>query len=202
MPAETRCAAQISDESLLAAIQEGSQDGFALLVQRHANRFYGLAYRIMHHREDAEDIVQEAFLRLWQKPEAWRADLRSKFTSWFYRVVVNLCLDRKRAPAWDEFTDDHDSPDPTLDGEAIMTALQNAELIWQQVSSLPLRQQVALQLYYYDELPQQEAADAMELQLKAFQSLLHRARLSLKEKMIMSGTQNHLNGGNHAVASK
>src|SRR5688572_7765335 len=93
------------DHELLTLIQDGSHDAFAVLVQRHSERFYRLAYRYVHNRETAEDIVQDAFLKLWEAPERWQPERNSKFTTWFYRVVVNLCLDwqkKKRPLALDD----------------------------------------------------------------------------------------------------
>ena len=93
------------DHELLARIQAGSRDAFAALVQRHTERFYRLAYRYVQNREEAEDIVQDAFLKLWEDPGRWQPERNSKFTTWFYRVVVNLCLDwqkKKRPSALDD----------------------------------------------------------------------------------------------------
>ena len=93
------------DHELLALIQDGSHDAFAVLVQRHTERFYRLAYRYVQNRETAEDIVQDAFLKLWEDPGRWQPERNSKFTTWFYRIVVNLCLDwqkKKRPLALDE----------------------------------------------------------------------------------------------------
>ena len=87
------------------AFKTGSHDAFAVLVQRHTERFYRLAYRYVQNREEAEDIVQDAFLKLWEDPGRWQPERNSKFTTWFYRIVVNLCLDwqkKKRPLALDE----------------------------------------------------------------------------------------------------
>ena len=85
-----------SDEQLLEAIQAGSHHAFSLLVKRHSTRFYAIAYRYMAQREAAEDIVQASFLKLWENPHLWQSGLNAKFTTWFYRIVVNACLDAKK----------------------------------------------------------------------------------------------------------
>ena len=85
------------DHELLERIQDGNGQAFAALVERHTDRFYRLAYRYLQSKEAAEDVVQDAFLKLWENPALWQPQRNSKFTTWFYRVVVNLCLDlRKR----------------------------------------------------------------------------------------------------------
>ena len=80
------------DESLLARVGEGDGPAFAMLVRRHSDRYYRLAYRYTARREEAEDIVQAAFIKLWETPDIWDPRRGAKFTTWFYRVVVNLCF--------------------------------------------------------------------------------------------------------------
>ena len=97
--------AEKDDQELLALIQDGSHQAFAELVQRHTQRFYRLAFHYVQNRETAEDLIQDAFLRLWENPASWQPGRNSKFTTWFYRIVVNLCLDwqkKKRPVALDE----------------------------------------------------------------------------------------------------
>jgi RNA polymerase sigma-70 factor (ECF subfamily) len=91
-----RSLSDLDDELLVYEIQEGSHDAFVELVGRHAKRFYGVAYRLLFSKNDAEDAVQQAFLRLWERRSFWDSHKGAKFTTWFYRVVVNLCLDNKR----------------------------------------------------------------------------------------------------------
>ena len=90
-----------SDEDLMAAIGQGDQRAFALLVDRHGKRATALAARITLNRSDAEEVVQEAFLRVWVKAPAWRPQAGAgdaQFQTWFRRVLVNLCIDWRRRP--------------------------------------------------------------------------------------------------------
>ena len=84
------------DENLLGRIRVGDAPAFAALVRRHSERYYRLAYRYTARREEAEDIVQTAFIKLWETPDIWNPRRGAKFTTWFYRVVVNLCLDSRK----------------------------------------------------------------------------------------------------------
>lgn len=84
------------DNELLSLIQSGSSQAFSTLVERHTERFYRLAYRYLQSREAAEDAVQDAFIKLWENPGLWQPEKNSKFTTWFYRIVVNLCLDSRK----------------------------------------------------------------------------------------------------------
>src|SRR5688572_17695854 len=84
------------DNELLALIQDGNGQAFGVLVERHTDRFYRLAYRYLQNRAATEDVVQDAFLKLWENPALWQPQRNSKFTTWFYRIVVNLCLDQRK----------------------------------------------------------------------------------------------------------
>ena len=84
------------DNELLGLIQDGNGHAFAVLVERHTDRFYRLAYRYLQDKAAAEDAVQDAFLKLWENPALWQPERNSKFTTWFYRIIVNLCLDQHK----------------------------------------------------------------------------------------------------------
>ena len=171
------------DHELLALVQSGSHPAFAELVQRHTARFYRLAFRYLQNKEAAEDMVQDAFLKLWEDPGKWQADRNTKFTTWFYRVVVNLCLDwrkRKRPLAINEempLADERESVDQT------MLRDEEQRILEQEIAALPERQRTALNLCFDEGLSNQDAADAMGVNLKALQSLIMRAKTTLKERM-------------------
>ena len=176
-------AAPETDEELLARIQGGDQQAFSTLVERHSERFYRLAYRYLQNRDAAEDVVQDAFLKLWEDPNRWQARHRTKFTTWFYRVVVNLCLDLQKKKRPIEL--DSETPLPGRDesiDESIIRA-QEQNLLEREISRLPERQQTALNLCFDQELTNQEAADVMGVNLKALQSLIMRAKSTLKDRM-------------------
>jgi len=81
----------VSDEALLAQFKEGDQTAFGQLVERYQQRAYGITYQMLGSLQDAEDISQEGFIRVYLGAESFRGD--SKFYTWFYRILVNLCLD-------------------------------------------------------------------------------------------------------------
>jgi RNA polymerase sigma-70 factor (ECF subfamily) len=172
------------DEELLAIIQDGSQQAFSVLVQRHTERFYRLAYRYLQSKEAAEDVVQDAFVKLWEDPGRWQAERNNKFTTWFYRVVVNLCLDwqKKKKPLelGDQevsVADDRETPDI-----AILQA-EKQNILEKEIAALPERQRTALNLCFDEGLSNQEAAEVMGLKLKALQSLVMRAKTTLKDRL-------------------
>jgi RNA polymerase sigma-70 factor (ECF subfamily) len=171
------------DQELLALIQEGSHEAFAELVQRHTERFYRLAYRYVQNRETAEDLVQDAFVGLWANPASWRAERNSKFTTWFYRIVVNLCLDwqKKKRPL--PLNEEMPLADERESADEAMIRIQEQKLLEKEIAALPERQRTALNLCFDEGLTNQEAAESMGLNLKALQSLIMRAKTTLKKRV-------------------
>lgn len=171
------------DHELLALIQDGNGHAFALLVERHTERFYRLAYRYLQNKAAAEDVVQDAFLKLWENPALWQPERNSKFTTWFYRVVVNLCLDmrKKKKPA--ALDDDLPLIDDRTPADEMMMRAQEQKSLEREIDALPERQRQALNLCFDEGLSNQEAADIMGVNLKALQSLIMRAKTTLKERM-------------------
>jgi RNA polymerase sigma-70 factor (ECF subfamily) len=171
------------DRELLALIQGGSHHAFGTLVRRHTERFYRLAYRYVQSKEAAEDIVQDAFLKLWEDPGKWQPERNARFTTWFYRVVVNLALDwkkKKRPAALDEDLPLIDEREPA---DAAMIRAQEQDILEKEIAALPERQRTALNLCFAEELSNQEAADVMGTNLKALQSLVMRAKATLRERL-------------------
>ena len=83
-----------SDEALMARLIQGETAALDLLVERYQQRAYGIAYQMVGHSEDARDISQEAFIRVYEGAASFRGE--SRFYTWFYRILVNLCLDHLR----------------------------------------------------------------------------------------------------------
>ncbi len=173
----------LSDEALMLLVQQKNEAAFAALVHRHSRRFYAVAFRTVFYKHEAEDIVQEAFVKLWLKPELWDSKHHARFTTWFYRVVINLCLDYhkgKKAEPMPEFFEVQDSGKDAL---AQLEDQRQKTMVQKALQQLPERQRIALNLCFYEELSNQEAANIMAIPLKALQSLLMRAKTNLKETL-------------------
>lgn len=171
------------DAELMACIKKGEHPAFAILVRRHSTRFYRVAYRFTANRAEAQDVVQDAFLKLWENPESWNPDKNSAFTTWFFRVVVNLCLDLKKKKRPFQLIDEIPIADERDTQEETIIEQQEARQVEKHIAELPQRQRTALNLCFYEGLSNQEAAEIMGLKLKALQSLLMRAKLTLKDKL-------------------
>lgn len=177
---------EISDESLVQRVQNGEHEAFAQLVRRHTNLFFKAAYRMCANENEAEDIVQDAFLKFWKKPEAFDADKGVKFTTWFYRVVTNLAIDhmRRKKPQTDPVVLDF-MPDDRDGVEEMMEQQEREDALEVAIQALPERQKMALNLCFYEGLSNKDAAEILGVGVKALESLLMRAKKTLKERLIV-----------------
>jgi len=193
--------AQESDDGLMAEVRKGNHDAFAALVTRHSQHFYALAYRTLGNQDDAQDIVQNAFVKLWQKPQLWQPN-KAKFTTWFYRVIVNACHDYRRKygrsvnvdnSMFEELSRPVDSEQAALEDKQNVSRQQQA--LEFSIANLPSSQRDAINLVVYSELPQKQAAQVLGVSLKALESLLIRA------KRAMAKTVNEFEDNNAAIMS-
>jgi RNA polymerase sigma-70 factor (ECF subfamily) len=180
----------LDDESLISQIQEGSHEAFATLVNRHSNRFYRIAYRLVSRKDDAEDIVQDAFLKLWNRPNLWDPGKGTKFTTWFYRVVINLCLDHRKKKKLVNLSEGIEFAEEKPGADILLDVHQKQALLERLICELPERQQLAINLCFYEGLSNNEAAQIIGVRVKALQSLIMRAKTTLKYKV-----KRYLGGG-------
>ena len=178
---------QVSDDALMRRVGDGDAAAFAALVERHAKRPHRIAWRMLGDAGEAEDVAQEALLRLWKDATRWQARpeaMGAGVSGWLARVATNLCLDRlrRRARLSDDQVPDRADPAPLAD-EALSDDQERAR-VRAALDALPERQRAAVVLTYYEDLPNAEAAAALEMNIKAFESLLLRARRALKARLV------------------
>lgn len=185
-PIGARADAEIlSDEALMAQVGAGDRQAYGVLVDRHFARSCGLAGRVIGAvSTDAEDVVQEAFLRLWKHAPNWRPK-GAKFTTWFYRVIMNLCIDvqRKARKKTLPLEAAGEPADDTPSSEAVVHRDQIAARITVALGDIPDRQRAAISLCYFDGLSNREAASVLEVNIKGLESLLSRGRKGLRERL-------------------
>ncbi|MDB5445919.1 MAG: polymerase sigma-70 factor, subfamily [Phenylobacterium sp.] len=167
------------DEALLVRIADGDPAAVRALVGRKLPRILGLAQRMLGDATEAEDVAQEAFLRVWRQAPKWRPG-QARFDTWLHRVALNLCYDRLRrrreiaTEAPPEQADEGPAPDRGL------VAQDTGRRVGEALGTLPDRQREAIVLCHYQELGNIEAAAAMGVTVEALESLLSRGRRSLR----------------------
>jgi RNA polymerase sigma-70 factor (ECF subfamily) len=170
------------DRVLLAGVARQDQKAFRALVDRHLGAVLSLARRMLRDDAEAEDIAQETLLRLWRS--GGTLDLGAHgLRPWLRRVASNLCIDRvrgaRRTVVVDEVPEEAEPP-----GQ--MVALEQQELakrVDEALKTLPERQRLALTLFHHEGLSQIEVGDIMGISDEAVESLLARARRSLKTQL-------------------
>jgi RNA polymerase sigma-70 factor (ECF subfamily) len=180
---------KLSDEDLMMRVQKADHDAFSELVRRHTDRFYACAQRICADPGTSEDIVQDAFLKLWSRPEIWKQGKGAKFTTWFYRVVTNMALDylRKKKPVLSDELLGYAADDKAPRQDDVIILSEEEQALEGAIDGLPERQKLALNLCFYEELSNKEAADILEIGVKALESLLMRAKAGLKDELMRQG---------------
>ena len=168
------------DSALLARYARGDAGAARLLTVRLTPPAFGQAFRLLGDRAEAEDVAQEAMLRLWRIAPEWRAG-EAKVTTWLYRVVANLCTDRLRrrgraAVALDEVAEPQD-PAPSV--EARMQADARASALRAALADLPERQRIAVMMRHFEGASNPEIAQALEISTEAVESLTARGKRAL-----------------------
>ena len=169
----------------MARVAAADRTAFACLVDRYGMRYRALAYRYLGDIALAEDLVQEAFVKLWTHAGRFDPE-KARFTTWFHRIVVNRCLDEKRRRTVDALPEGFDQADDRPSAEHEMAEAGGQSQVRAALAALPDRQRLAVTLSYFDGLSNIEAADVMQLNIKAYESLLVRSRAKLKEQLLAS----------------
>jgi RNA polymerase sigma-70 factor (ECF subfamily) len=169
------------DARLMARSADGDRSAFAELIQRHQRRVFELAYRTTVNAALAEDITQEAFLRVWRSADRYQPSAR--FGTWLYRIVVNLCLDefKKKKPFPGEIPDQADVR--TAHPGGVLEADERALAVRRAVADLPERQRIAVLLHRFMGLPTRDVAEATGWTESAAESLLVRAYAALRKSL-------------------
>lgn len=169
------------DAQLMALCVGRDELAFEELVSRHATQAWGLAMRLLNDAQDAEDAVQVIFQKIWEHPEKWSPERGTPFLSWLKRVVVNKCLDmiRKRKPTTD--ISGLDIVDETPDFPSKLDQDVRLKLLHAAIDKLPARQKAAVVLCYQEGHCQKEAMEILGIGEKALESLLSRAKSTLRK---------------------
>jgi len=186
-----------TDNELMQAIAEADTEAFALLMGRHVPTMTALARRITLNFHDADEVVQEAFLRVWTHAPRWRADGPAQFRTWLQRIVTNLAIDRCRKPKALPLEAAGDPPDPARDAESGLQAQDEARIIREAMARLPEHQRAAIALYYFDEMSAAQVAEVLDKTVGSTEVLLTRARHALRSLLTNKGFIGKEKGGHN-----
>ncbi len=172
------------DEALLAAFAAGDRAAARVLTMRLTPRVLAHAYRLLGNRAEAEEVAQEAMLRLWRQAPEWRAG-EAKVTTWLYRVTANLCTDRRRRARGGTVPLDAvpEPPDPQPGVAERMQMRTRADALQGALCDLPERQRQAVVLRHIEGLANPEIAEIMGASIEAVESLTTRGRRALAEAL-------------------
>jgi RNA polymerase sigma-70 factor (ECF subfamily) len=173
-----------SDEVLVAHIASGDEAALRIFAARHVARCLAVAQRIIGNTSDAEEVAQDALLRVWLNAAQFQAG-QALVTTWLYRIVVNLALDRLRKyrRRFVSLAEAGDQADPAPDAQLLAEGRQLESFIARAIAALPSRQRVALTLCYFEAMDCAEAASVMAISVSAMESLLVRGRRTLRDRL-------------------
>ncbi|SOB90970.1 RNA polymerase ECF family sigma subunit [Rhodobacter sp. JA431] len=169
---------ELSDEALLVLYGNGDGAAARALVARLGPVAFRVAFRMLGDRTEAEDLAQEAMLRLWKIASEWRTG-EAKVSTWIYRVTTNLATDRlrrRRGVGLDEAPEVADGAASALEG---LIAHDRAAALEMALAQLPARQRQAVVLRHLEGLSNPEIAEAMEIGVEAVESLTARGKRAL-----------------------
>lgn len=185
-----------SDEDLCRKIAQRDDGAFDLLVERYQERAYRIAWSVVRDREDAKDCSQDAFIRLHESAGSFAG--QSKFSTWFYRILVNCCLDHqrkrrgwRRLVGWGGGRDDERDagdpverlPAPFTDPTDSMVRDHRMSRLWEAVDELSPQQRTAVLLQCREELSTKEIAAVLQVSEATVRVHLHRAYSALKRRV-------------------
>jgi RNA polymerase sigma-70 factor (ECF subfamily) len=178
-------------EPLISRCQIGDRDAFAELVQRYQNRLYNFIYRTLQNKEEAEDAVQEVFIKVFHAIRNYRPE--SSFTTWLFRIASNHCIDRFRrrkhstvsltvnAPEGEEST--LEIPDTTNNPELLFFNAELQEALRSAIDSLPPKYRMVILLRHQQNLSYQEISEITGLPEGTIKAQIFRARRLLRERL-------------------
>jgi RNA polymerase sigma-70 factor (ECF subfamily) len=180
------------EKRLTERAKRGDREAFAELIEIYKDKIFQLAYRMVGNRQDAEDIAQETFLRVYANLHNY--DDSYKFSTWIYRIATNLCIDRGRKKRPDFSLDEEiesgqgmdwysrlSSNDKTPEEKLVTQELQ--ETVQDAISHLAPKYRSIMILRYIEDLSLQEISDVLKLPVTTIKTRIHRGREALRSRL-------------------
>ena len=195
-----------TDEELVARSMGGDLDSFNQLVLRWERPIYALAYRVIGREEDARDVAQETFLRAFRALKGFKG--QAKFSSWLYRITLNLCRDwirRERrtpvvqAPEGVDVIELAGEATPSESIEELVSRREIGRAVGKAMSQLPDEQRTAIILKEYHGLTFQEIADLLDCPLSTVKTRLYQGLTVLRKQLREAGVESTFGSGREAT---
>jgi len=187
MKAEVVIAADL-DQEFAKRIASGEATAMREAVDEFLPQVHAVSRRMLRNEADADEVVQETFLRVWRHAGKWTPK-GARLRTWVVRITMNLCYDRLRKTGSQRVLPLDEAPD-IADGapsaDSVVGSSDQAGIVRAAVDGLPDRQRAAIQLVHFDEMSNIEAAEVMDVSVDALESLLARGRRSLKKQLMES----------------
>jgi RNA polymerase sigma-70 factor (ECF subfamily) len=180
--ASERAVTEVADEELVERLRAGDVAAYDTLVNRHMRSAFSVAYRLLGQREDAEDLVQDAFMVALEKIDSFRAGHR--FAPWFFRILVNRGLNARKSRSLrqtDALPAELSTREPTPHAEAERTEMR--ERLDVALAALPERQRTIVRLFELEGFSSPEIAEILELSDGTVRWHLHQARQTLRQSL-------------------
>jgi RNA polymerase sigma-70 factor, ECF subfamily len=171
------------EAELIHSILEGNQQDYTILIKQYQANVFRTAMGLLHNKEDAEEITQDVFVKVYQSLSSFNG--KAAFSTWLYRITVNTSLNylqkKKRRRFWVGLSDILQVASKDRSVEAIIAERSENELVRQALDALPEKQRLAFIFTKYEELPQKQVAEIMNISPGAVEQLLLRAKANLKK---------------------
>ena len=181
----------MSDLQLIAALKEGDQQAFIMLIDLYKQLVFNTVLNMVHQFEEAEDITQEVFIQVFQSVQQFRGD--SKLSTWLYRIAITKCLDwqrknnaKKRMNSMKSIfgLESHKDSIPDFQHPGIQLAnKEKATILYMALKKLPENQRIAFTLIKADGLSYEEVSEIMQTSIKSLEGLMHRAKENLRKNL-------------------
>jgi len=178
-----------NEDQIIAAIRSGNARAYAVLVDRYKDRALSLAVRLVGDHDEAEELVQDAFVNAYRKLDQFRGDAR--FGTWLHRILYNLCMTRvarrkERMASLDSLEENpagmlHEDKGPSI--QEMVEENELVALLSDEINRLPETLKAPLLLFYVDELKYEEVAEVMNIPMGTVKTYLHRGRNLLRQRM-------------------
>jgi RNA polymerase sigma-70 factor (ECF subfamily) len=173
------------DTKLMLKFAKGDASAFEQILKKYKKLVINIAYRFIQDRIEAEDIAQEVFLRVYESAKRYKP--KAKFSTWIYKITLNVCLNKLRSKKHLQtisLNKPKEIPDPTYIHPFInLEKKELNQLIKEAIDSLPINQRIAVILQKYQGLSYREISKIMGCSTSAVDSLLQRAKQNLKRKL-------------------